>query len=771
MDLERFREKGLCDAIMHLFVTQLINLMPDFEARLTPVTSTSPELIERLISNQYADPFELLGSHLHSTAEKNYWVVRTIQPQAREVFLVDVSQNIEYPLHHTYHSDFFEISLDQEPFIYQFRVVDETGISRLVHDPYTFNNSLITDFDIYLFRQGNHHIIYQKLGAHPVMINGTSGVSFAVWAPNARNVSVLGNFNHWDGRSHQMQPLQNSGIWSLFIPDLGLDELYKFEIKNSLGHIYEKSDPYGFAHEVRPKFASIVTDLDTYIWRDQEWLNHRIHRQPHREAVAIYELHIGSWRRIVEEENRCLTYRELAKELIPYVKDMGFTHVELMPITEYPFDGSWGYQVTGYFAPTSRYGSPQDLMYFIDQCHLAGIGVILDWVPAHFPKDAHGLRRFDGTALYEYEDPRIGEHLTWGTLVFDYGRNEVRNFLLASALFWFDKYHIDGIRVDAVASMLYRSYDRPDGTWIANENGGREHWEAINFLKQLNTTIFNYHPGVLMIAEESTAWPLVSWPVNVGGLGFNFKWNMGWMHDTLAYFSTEPGLRTYHHNLMTFSITYAAAENYIVALSHDEVVHMKGSLINKMPGDLWQKLANVRTLMGYMYGHPGKKSLFMGMELGQWREWDFESSLDWHVLDLPAHRSLQRYLADLNELYVQEPALWEQDYVPGGFRWIDCQNIAESVVAFIRYSQHDHLIFVCNFTPQFYPSYRIGVPEAGFYQELLNSDAGDYWGSGKGNLGGVWTDHINCHQLPYSLNLAIPPLSVLILKRRTSQLR
>ncbi|WP_218080263.1 1,4-alpha-glucan branching protein GlgB [Anthocerotibacter panamensis] len=724
---------------------------------------TPSEDIERLIRNQYSDPAQLLGPHL--LTDSGRWAVRTVQPGAQEVYLVDSEHGKEYPLINDTHPDFFETVLNQIPFTYYLRVVNREGQSQTFHDPYAFEQQVISDFDLHLFGEGNHHYIYEKLGAHPLTMGGVQGVYFAVWAPNARNVSVIGDFNHWDGRAHQMVALSNSGVWSLFIPGMEVGAIYKFEVKNSLGHIYEKADPYGFHHEVRPRTGSIVVDLEGFPWRDETWLAQRQSGQPHQQPIAIYEVHVGSWRRVVEQANRPLTYRELAKYLIPYVKDMGFTHIELMPLTEYPFDGSWGYQVTGYFAPTSRYGTPQDFMYFVDQCHLAGIGVILDWVPAHFPKDGHGLACFDGTALYEYEDPRIGEHLGWGTLVFNVGRNQVRNFLLASALFWFDKFHLDGIRVDAVASMLYRNYDRPDGAWFTNQYGGREHLEAIEFLKQLNTVVFNYYPGALSIAEESTAWPMVSWPVYTGGLGFNLKWNMGWMHDTLAYFATEPALRTYHHNLMTFSITYVASENYVLALSHDEVVHLKGSLINKMPGDLWQKLANVRTLLGYMYGHPGKKSLFMGMELGQWREWDFENSLDWHVLEQPGHQPLQRYVADLNDLYREEPALWEMDYTTGGFQWIDCHDISNSVVAFIRTGKNERLIFVCNFTPNFHSNYRIGVPERGFYQELLNSDAGEYWGSGKGNLGGKWSQDICCHQLPYSLDLAIPPLSVLILKK------
>ncbi len=715
--------------------------------------------ITLLINNQHPDPLSVLGPH---RGEDQQWAVRTIQPGADQVYLIDTAQGKEYLLAQQGHPDFFEVILTIQPFTYQLRVHKQEQVHTL-HDPYAFQAPLISEFDLYLFGQGNHHQLYEKLGAHLVIVDGVQGVYFAVWAPNARNVSVIADFNDWDGRAHQMN-LLGTGVWALFIPGIALGEIYKFEVKNQLGHIYEKSDPFGFYHEVRPQTGSIVTDLESYVWHDADWLQLRREQKPFQLPVSVYEVHLGSWRRKITEENRFLTYRELAGELIPYVQEMGYTHIELMPLTEYPFDGSWGYQVTGYFAPTSRYGTPQDFMYFVDQCHRAGIGVILDWVPAHFPKDAHGLRQFDGTALYEYADPRIGEHLTWGTLVFDYGRNEVRNFLIASALFWFDKYHIDGIRVDAVASMLYRNYDRPDGSWIANEEGGQEHHQAIRFVQQLNSLVFNYYPGVLSIAEESTAWPKVSWPTSSGGLGFNLKWNMGWMHDSLAYFATEPGLRGYHHALMTFSITYVLAENYVVALSHDEVVHLKGSLINKMPGDLWQKFANVRALLGYMYGHPGKKSLFMGMELGQWREWDFQSSLDWHLLDDHNHRALQRYIADLNVLYREESALWAWDYEKEGFSWIDCEDRANSVFVFMRTGPEDRLIFVCNFTPRMHPHYRIGVPQRGFYREILNSDATYYAGSGKGNLGGRWSQDASFHQHPYSLDLVIPPLGILVLK-------
>ncbi|MBC6434611.1 1,4-alpha-glucan branching enzyme, partial [Nostoc sp. HG1] len=621
---------------------------------------------------------------------------------------------------------------------------------------------------------------------HVTEQDGVKGVYYAVWAPNARNVSLLGDFNNWDGRQHQMR-LRDGGIWELFIPGLGVGTHYKYEVKNQAGHIYEKSDPFGFQQEIRPKTASIVADVDDYQWQDSEWMETRRHTEPLVQPVSVYEVHLGSWLHgsasqpgldvngkpvapvIVADLKpgaRFLTYRELADRLIPYVKEMGFTHIEMLPVAEHPFDGSWGYQVTGYYAATSRFGTPQDLMYFIDQCHQNGIGVIVDWVPAHFPKDGHGLANFDGTHLYEHADPRKGEHKEWGTLVFNYSRNEVRNFLVANALFWFDKYHIDGVRVDAVASMLYLDYCREPGEWVTNQYGGRENIEAADFLRQLNHAIFSYFPGVLSIAEESTDWPMVSWPTYLGGLGFNLKWNMGWMHDMLDYFHMDPWFRQFHQNNVTFSIWYAFNENFMLALSHDEVVHGKSPMIGKMPGDEWQKFANLRCLYTFMFTHPGKKTLFMSMEFGQWSEWNVWGDLDWQLLQNPAHQNLKYCISKLNYLYRTEPALYTQEFSQEGFEWVDCSDNRHSVVSFIRRAKdsEEFIVTVCNFTPQPHSHYRVGVPELGFYTELFNSDAREYGGSNMGNLGGKWAEEWAFHNRPYSIDLCLPPLGVLVLK-------
>lgn len=626
-----------------------------------------------------------------------------------------------------------------------------------------------SDMDKYLFAEGNHERVYEKLGAHLTELDGVSGVHFAVWAPNAKAVYLVGDFNFWHSTQHPMMSLGESGVWTRFEPGLGVGTLYKFRIETHDGQWLEKSDPYAFAAELRPQTASVVTDLDTYTWNDGDWLAHRAKAQALDAPIAVYEVHLGSWQR--GDGNRYLTYAELADRLIPYIKKMGYTHIELLPIAEHPFDGSWGYQIVSYFAPTSRFGSPAEFMAFVDACHQADIGVIVDWVPAHFPKDAHGLGNFDGTHLYEHADPRKGEHKDWGTYIFNYGRNEVRAFLLSNAVFWFDKYHIDGLRVDAVASMLYLDYSRNEGEWIPNIYGGRENLEAISFLKRFNEVTHGIFPDILTFAEESTAWPQVSRPVYLGGLGFDLKWNMGWMHDTLDYMSKEPVYRRYHHNELTFSLIYAFNEQFILPLSHDEVVHMKGSLVSKMSGDDWQKFANLRAYYGYMYGHPGKKLLFMGGEFGQWTEWDNEHSLKWDSLNYPPHKGVARLVADLNRLYRTEKALFEIDFKPNGFAWIDANDSENSVVAFIRRSRtgDDGVIFVCNFTPVPRYNYRIGVPEEGFYTEMLNTDAEIYWGSGMGNMGGVQSESQPWHNLPHSINLTLPPLSTLILKRVESR--
>jgi len=649
--------------------------------------------------------------------------------------------------------------------MYQYRIVAMNGHERFVHDPYFFLPQM-GELDLYLFGQGDHHRIYEKLGAHPMEVNGVKGVYFAVWAPNARNVSVIGNFNVWHGGKHQMRVLGSSGVWELFVPDITVGEVYKYEVKDKSGNIFVKADPYGYQFEVRPATGSIVADINKYEWADHEWMDRRRNTDPLRQPISAYEVHLGSWMRLPEEGDRFLTYRELAHKLVDHVKKMGFTHVQLLPVAEHPLDASWGYQVLGCFAPTSRFGSPEDFQYFVDYLHQNDIGVIVDWVPAHFPRDAHGLAFFDGTHLYEHADPRKGEHQDWGTMVYNFERNEVRNFLTANALFWFENYHIDGIRVDAVASMIYLDYSRKEGQWLANQFGGRENLGAIDFLKRLNELIFSYHPGALSIAEESTAWPGVSRPTYLGGLGFNLKWNMGWMNDFLTYFSKDPVHRKYHHNMITFALLYAFHENFMLVLSHDEVVHGKRALLDKMPGDMWQKFANLRALLGFMFGHPGKKLLFMGTEIGQWDEWRESHSLDWHLLQYEPHQKLQRFLADLNRLYRREPALYEVDFDYTGFEWIDFMDSDNSIITFMRRASdyQDLLVFVCNFTPVYRENYRVGVPFHCEYKELLNSDSDIYWGSNKGNYGALWSDEIAWHNQPYSLNLKISPLSTMIFK-------
>ena len=621
---------------------------------------------------------------------------------------------------------------------------------------------ILNDFDLYLHSEGNHHHIYDCLGAHPT----EKGVHFAVWAPNAQRVSVVGDFNAWNGCQHPMQNRDSTGVWELFIPALQPGTLYKYEIKTQNGDIFTKSDPYAFCIEHRPRTASVVYQPNDALWSDADWLQIRQTRDPYTDPIAIYEVHPGSWRRNPQGNNRPLTYRELAHELVEYVLEMGYTHIELLPIMEHPLDESWGYQITGYYAPTSRFGTPDDFKYLVNHCHTHGIGVILDWVPAHFPTDAHGLAQFDGSALYEHADPRQGTHPDWGTLIFNYGRNEVRNFLIANALYWIEKYHIDGLRVDAVASMLYLDYSRKEGEWIPNQYGGRENLDAITFMHQLNTLIHEKFPGVLMIAEESTSWPGVSRPVYLGGLGFGFKWNMGWMNDTLSYISKEPIHRKYHHDNLTFGLVYAFHENFILALSHDEVVHGKRALIDKMPGDRWQKFANLRAFYAFQYAHPGKKLLFMGGELGQWQEWNSQESVHWHLLEEPDHAGLKRFVRDLNTLYRGEPALYERDFEPEGFEWISLHDASNSVLSFLRRARSHNapLIFACNFTPVPRENYRIGVPTPGTYRELINSDAERYGGSNMGNLGTVHTVPIASHGHPQSLQITLPPLAAVMFK-------
>ena len=626
---------------------------------------------------------------------------------------------------------------------------------------------MITDYDLHLLGEGRHWQSYQKLGAHLITQSGVAGVRFAVWAPNADAVSVAGDFNDWDGRRHPLRRLPSAGIWEAFVPGATAGTIYKYLVTGADG-VTERSDPYGFGAELPPRTASCVVDLDAYTWRDGDWMATRAAHNALDAPINAYEVHLGSWRRPGDDPIRWLTYADLERELVPYCVEMGFTHVELLPPTEHPLSASWGYQTIGMFAATSRFGPPQALMSLVDAFHRAGIGVIVDWVPAHFPKDSHGLRRFDGTALYEHEDPRQGEHPDWGTMIFNYGRHEVRNYLVSSALFWFDRYHIDGLRVDAVASMLYLDYSRKEGEWLPNRFGGRENLDAVEFLKEFNVQVHHHHPGVLTIAEESTSWPGVSRPTWLGGLGFSLKWNMGWMNDTLRYMRHDPVHRKYHHNELTFSLIYAFHENFVLPFSHDEVVHGKGSLADQMPGDAWQKLANLRLLYGYMWCHPGKKLLFMGSEFGQWREWDFDRSLHWHLLEQSGHAGLQRCVADLNALVNREKSLHQLDFDGLGFEWIDCHDWANSILVFLRrgVDPNDFLVVCCNFTPIPRHGYRVGVPAAGIYDEVFNGDSSWYGGSNVGNAGSIATVPTPCHGLEQSLSLSLPPLATIVLKPR-----
>ncbi len=656
----------------------------------------------------------------------------------------------------------FAARVGAQPSNYKFKIVDYQGHSSEAEDAYRFQ-PLLSEFDLHLHGEGTNYAGYNAFGAHPVTIDGVQGTRFAVWAPNAIVVSVVGNFNDWDTRRNPMRA-RTGGVWEIFVPGVEAGMPYKYAIKSRFrGYSHMKSDPYGFAMETPPKSASVVADMDSYEWQDQDWMERRGTLKILERPISTYEVHLQSWRK--GQNNQTLTYRELASELVAYVKRMGYTHIELMPVAEHPYAPSWGYQVTGYFAPTSRNGSPQDFMYFIDCCHRNGIGVIMDWVPGHFPKDAHGLAFFDGTALYEHEDPRLGEHRDWGTLIFNYGRNEVRSFLISNALFWLKKYHIDGLRVDAVASMLYLDYSRKAGEWVPNIYGGNENLAAIDFLRKTNELVHQV-PGAITVAEESTAFPGVSRPVYLNGLGFTMKWNMGWMHDMLHYFERDPVHRKYHQNDITFSMMYAFTENFVLPISHDEVVYGKRALLNKMPGDEWQRFANARAFLGYMYAHPGKKLLFMGSEIGQTAEWNSENQLEWWLLDHEIHRRFQRYCASLNELYRNEPALYEVDFQGSGFEWIDFHDAENSIISFVRRAKRreDYLVFVCNFTPTPQSNYRIGLPEAGLHREIFNSDAESFGGSNMGNGGFVNTEAVQSHGRPVSARLIIPPLGVIALK-------
>jgi len=725
--------------------------------------------LDALASATYATPFDLLGPHLVEDTKSPVVQIRGFLPEAREVTVVEIGgEERRYPMRQIHPAGIFEVTCQERAlFPYAFAVVTHDGRTITERDPYAFP-LLLTDFDLHLLSEGQHYQSYTKLGAHPVELQGVAGVHFAVWAPNARRVSVVGDFNGWDERRHPMQVRGGQGIWELFIPDLTPGCIYKYAI---LSHHQDyrvlKADPYGFASEVRPRTASVVYDLSRYVWGDEAWMSTRARHNALDAPVAMYEVHLGSWRRVPEEGNRPLTYRELAPQLADYVREMGYTHIELLPVAEHPFDGSWGYQVTGYYAPTSRFGTPDDFRYLVDYCHQQGIGVILDWVPAHFPRDEHGLAYFDGTHLYEHADPRKGAYGEWGTLAFNFGRNEVRNFLLSNALFWLSQYHIDGLRVDAVAAMLYLDYSRKEGEWVPNRYGGRENLEAIDFIKRFNELAHQQHPGILTIAEESTAWPMVSRPTYVGGLGFSLKWNMGWMHDILHYMSSDPIYRRWHHNDITFSLLYAFSENFVLPFSHDEVVYGKRSMLNKMPGDSWQQFANLRALYGYMYGHPGKKLLFMGSEFGQRNEWNYHTSLDWHLLNADWHNRLRLYVRDLNRLYRTEPALYQVDFQPEGFQWIDCNDNENSVISFVRRGREAgaELVFVVNFTPVPRYGYRIGLPAPGVYREVLNSDSPAYAGSGVSNGGDLVSEDLFWQGRPWSLALTLPPLATIVLKK------
>jgi 1,4-alpha-glucan branching enzyme len=729
------------------------------------MTSLKDE-IKAVIHGYSHDPFRVLGAHFKTKGGKKHVVVRVFHPWGKSAALVEENGAV-HPMEMLDEAGFFTLEFPGRDalFPYRVRITQLSGQAFEYDDPYRFL-PVLTDYDQHLFREGNHLRLYDKLGAHPMDLGGVAGVHFAVWAPGARRVSLVGDFNAWDGRIHPMRCLGSSGLWELFVPGMTEGTRYKYEIKTPEGALLLKADPFAFASELRPKTASIVASLDGFEWGDGEWMERRAQGNPLERPMAVYEVHLGSWRRVPEEGNRFLTYREAAERLVPYAAEMGFTHLELLPLAEHPLDESWGYQGTGYFAPTSRYGSPKDFMAFVNAAHRAGLGVIMDWVPAHFPADGHGLAGFDGTALYEHQDPRQGFHPDWNTLIFNYGRTEVAEFLIANALYWLDRYHLDGLRVDAVASMLYRDYSRKAGEWVPNAHGGRENLEAIAFLRKLNALTHERFPGTIIVAEESTAWPMVSRPTYVGGLGFTFKWNMGWMHDTLRYFSKDPVHRRYHHQDLTFSLLYAFTENFVLPLSHDEVVHSKGSLIGKMPGDYWQKFANLRLLLAYLYAHPGKKLLFMGQEFGQFAEWNAMQSLDWHLLDYPNHRGAQQLVRDLNRLYRAERSLWERDTDPAGFEWVSLEDIDQSVVAFLRKAADpaDCLLTVFNFTPVPRHGYRLGVPSGGFWAEALNTDSHIYGGSNVGLGGGAHAEPVPWHLHGQSLNLTLLPLGALVLK-------
>ncbi len=713
--------------------------------------------LQRIIEARHREPFGVLGRHVHGEEA----VIRAFIPLAGEVTIAEGG----LAMTRVPNTDMFEWrgNIDEVPDRYRLIWKDEHNHDHIGHDPYCYPPQL-SDFDLHLFGEGKHWHAYRFLGAHEHEVDGVAGVLFAVWAPNAERVSVVGEFNNWDGRRHPMRVFESKGVWELFIPDLGTGVYYKFEVRSWESETpFLKADPYGQQFELRPGTASIVCPAPTYGWKDNDWMRQREKADWQHEPMSIYEVHLNSWQRGVEGE--FLDYREQARRLTKYATEMGFTHVELLPITEHPFDLSWGYQATGYYAPTSRFGKPDDFRYFIEYLHQHNIGVLLDWVPAHFPKDAHGLARFDGTPLYEHADPRRGEHLDWATLIFNYGRNEVKNFLLSSVLFWLEEYHIDGVRVDAVASMLYLDYSRTD--WVPNQYGGRENLEAIDFLRELNTVVHAECPGVLIIAEESTSWPQVSRPTYLGGLGFDLKWNMGWMNDTLRYMAHDPVHRQYHHEMLTFSMLYAFTENFLLPFSHDEVVHGKQSMLHKMPGDEWQRFANLRVLYTYMFTHPGKKLLFMGTEFGQGLEWNSAGVLDWYVLDYPLHEGVQRLVKDLNGLYRNTRALYQYEFDWEGFEWIDCNDAQRSMLSYIRKAGSEFVVVVLNLTPVPRHHYRVGVPEAGAYKEIINSDSAFYGGGNIGNSGGSLVAEEQAWMgRPYSIEMIVPPLGAVVLQHQ-----
>jgi 1,4-alpha-glucan branching enzyme len=725
--------------------------------------------LESLVHAQHRHPHQLLG--MHPLGDGSGVVVRAYLQNAAQVEVAPVLEKARprFKLTSIHESGLFEGTAKGEDKVYAYDLIitDYQGATRRTRDGYSFLPTL-GETDLHLFNEGTDRRAYDKLGAQLRTIDGVAGVSFAVWAPNAQRVSVVGEFNEWDGRYHPMRNLGSSGVWELFVPGLGEGTLYKFEIKNIHGDPVLKTDPYGFLFEPAPKTASVVWNNKKFAWTDQQWMTERGKRNVLRAPMSVYEVHLGSWRKKNSFES--LSYRELAAPLADYMKQMGFTHVEFLPVAEHAFYPSWGYQVTGFYGVTNRFGTPDEFQYLVNTLHEAGIGVIIDWVPAHFPRDEWALARFDGTALYEHEDPRKGAHQDWGTLIFNFARHEVRNFLAANALFWCDRFHIDGLRVDAVASMLYLDYSRKEGEWIPNQFGGRENLEAVDFLRHFNHLVHTEHPGVVTIAEESTAWALVTRPPYLGGLGFSLKWNMGWMHDTLSYFKRDPVYRKYHQNDLTFAMLYHHHENFTLPLSHDEVVHGKGSLLGRMPGDDWQRAANLRLLLGYQWTFPGKKLLFMGGEFGQGNEWNANAELDWWLLhEGPYHRGIQRFVEDANKLYRDEAALWEGDFDMDGFYWLDCSDHENSVLSFVRQTS-DHrslLLIVLNLTPVFRHSYRIGLPEPGYWREALNSDAEIYGGSNKGNLGGVQAEELRMHNQSYSASLVLPPLSILVFKHET----